>query len=97
MVLLMVEGLHVPTIPLGEVVFSVGAVSPLHKVKEVAKFGVIGLVIVMETVSVMERPQLFMAVNVTIIVPLAFEGIVKEVANELTLVKLPVEADQVRV
>jgi hypothetical protein len=46
MVLLMVDGLHVPTIPLGEVVFNVGAVSPLHKVKVVAKLGVMEFVIV---------------------------------------------------
>ena len=35
----MVEGLHVPVIPLGEVAFKVGAVSPVHKLNVVAKLG----------------------------------------------------------
>ena len=42
----MVAGLHVPIIPLGEVVFKVGAVVPLHSVNVVAKSGVIVLVTV---------------------------------------------------
>ena len=42
----MVEGLHVPTIPFGEVVLKVGAVEPLHNVKVVSKSGTLLLVTV---------------------------------------------------
>ena len=44
--MLIVDGLHVPVIPLGEVVFKVGAVVPLHNVNVVAKSGTIVLVTV---------------------------------------------------
>ena len=72
----MTDGLQVPTIPFGEVVFKVGGVSPLHKVKVVIKFGITLVEIVIKTVSVISRPQLFVAVKVINIVPLALEGIV---------------------
>ena len=38
-VLLILAGLHAPTMPLGEVVFRAGAVVPLHNVNVVAKLG----------------------------------------------------------
>ena len=47
----MIDGLHVPAIPLGEVLFKVGAVSPLHKVKVVAKSGVIWVLTVTTKVT----------------------------------------------
>ena len=47
----MVDGLHVPVIPLGEVVFKVGAVVPVHKVNAVAKSGTTELVIVTTKVT----------------------------------------------
>ena len=47
----MVDGLHVPVIPLGEVVFNVGAESPLHNVNAVAKSGTTELVIVTTNVT----------------------------------------------
>ena len=40
MVLLIVAGLQVPEMPLGEVAFNAGAVAPEHKANVVAKFGV---------------------------------------------------------
>ncbi|MBC8644238.1 hypothetical protein H9W95_09835 [Flavobacterium lindanitolerans] len=36
----MVAGFHVPVIPLGDVAFRVGAVSPEHRLNVVAKSGV---------------------------------------------------------
>ncbi len=45
MVLLMVDGLQVPEMPLGEVAFKAGAVEPVHKANVVAKFGVVCAVI----------------------------------------------------
>jgi hypothetical protein len=72
----MVDGLHVPVIPFGEVVFNVGAESPLHKVNVVVKSGTTVFPIVTRTVSVISSPQLFVAVNVNRIVPVAFAGIV---------------------
>ena len=72
----MVDGLHVPTIPFGEVVFKVGAVEPLQSVKVVSKSGTTLFVIVTKTVSEISSPQLFVAVKVNKIVPVAFDGIV---------------------
>ena len=51
-VLLIVPGLHVPTMPLGEVVFKVGAVVPLHKVNVVVKSGTMLFVTVTTSVTV---------------------------------------------
>ena len=42
----MVDGLHVPTIPFGDVVSKLGTVIPSHNVKAVAKSGVMVFVIV---------------------------------------------------
>ena len=47
----MIDGLHVPTIPFGEVVFNIGAGSLEHKVKVVAKSGVIWVLTVTTNVS----------------------------------------------
>ena len=91
-VLLMDDGLQVPTMPLGEVVFNVGAVVPLHNVNVVAKFGTRLFVIVIKTVSEISSPQLLVAVSVTRIVPVAFDGIVNEVVNAPELLKLPLGA-----
>ena len=71
----MVAGLQVPTMPLGEVVFKVGAVVPLHIVNVVAKFGTTLFAMVTSKVSEISSPQLFVAVNVNKIVPVAFDGI----------------------
>ena len=42
----MVEGLHVPVMPLGDIVFRVGAVVPLHNVNTVSKSGTMVVVTV---------------------------------------------------
>ena len=72
----MTEGLHIPVIPLGEVVFNAGAVSPLHKVNVVMKSGTTFAEIVRIIVSEISRPQLFTAVRVKVIVPVALVGMV---------------------
>ena len=45
-VLLIAEGLHVPVIPLLDVVGNIGAVAPVHKVFEIENVGVIAFVTV---------------------------------------------------
>jgi hypothetical protein len=90
--LLIVEGFQVPTIPFGEVVFKAGADVPLHKVKLVAKLGTMLAVMVTRIVSMISSPQILVAVNVTRIDPVAFDGIVKEVVKDPESLKLPLGA-----
>ena len=71
MVLLTVDGDQVPVIPLGEVVFNVGAVLPEQIVSGVVKFAVTLLTIVTFITSVIVAPHIFVAVKVNAIVPVA--------------------------
>ena len=49
-VLLIIDGNQVPTIPLGEVVFKMGATFPEHKVNVGAKSGIIFAAVTVTTV-----------------------------------------------
>jgi hypothetical protein len=51
-VLLIVAGLQVPEMPLGDVAFNVGAVAPEHNAKVVAKFGVVWAVMLTTVLAV---------------------------------------------
>ena len=72
----MADGFHVPVIPLGDTVLSTGAEVPLQNVKVVGKLGTVALVTVIVTVSDTVAPQVLVAVNVSVIIPVAFVGIV---------------------
>ncbi|PBJ04598.1 hypothetical protein BSF42_44050 [Flavobacterium sp. ACN6] len=73
--MLITTGLHVPEIPLGDVAAKVGVVSRAHKVRVVAKSGVVFATTDRLIASVIFSPQLFVASNVsTIVVPPASGG-----------------------
>ena len=84
-------------IPFGEVVLKVGTELPVQIFKGVIlKFGVIAFVTVMFTVSEICEPQLFVAVNViVIVVPALADDVVNVVESEFGLEKEPLVADHV--
>jgi len=93
-VLLITTGDQVPTIPLGEVVFKVGATLPEQKAMVGEKLGVVVGLTVMVTVSEIELPQILVTVNVSTMEPEAEKGKVKLVLNPELFENKPLEADQ---
>jgi hypothetical protein len=64
-VLLMVAGLQVPEMPLGEVAFNVGAVVPVHKESVEEKLGTVAVATEKVTLSETVAPQAFVAVKLS--------------------------------
>ena len=91
----MKAGLHVPTIPFGEVVASVGTVLPEQMVRGVMlKSGTVPLLTVTFTTSEMVAPQEFVAVSVTgTTVPALAAAGVNVVVNEFGFENVPLGAD----
>ena len=80
--------------PLGEVVFKVGATLPVQKAMVGEKLGVVVGLTVMVTVSEIELPQILVTVNVSTMEPEAEKGKVKLVLNPELFENKPLEADQ---
>jgi hypothetical protein len=77
-VLLTVDGLHVPVIPLSDVVGKVGTVPPLQIVNEVPKLNVgviLGLTVTLNVVVVAHCPAVGVKVYVPLLVLLTVEGL----------------------
>ena len=72
----MADGFQVPEMPLGEVAFKAGAGAPEHNANVVEKFGTVAAATEKLTTSDITVPQVFVAVKVSWIVPVALLGTV---------------------